>query len=162
MDQKPFDQTLCDEHDELAKQQLIAILKDVYDIDSYKVNVHESDGTFKDGFWDLEAIKDGKSRIFEAERKAGKFWGKTRYPFPFHFKTMDIPAPKEKNKSFAFAVISMDDNYAFIVIRSALKKHGKRKTKDTVYLKDEKFMTIEAKHGKFFKKVNGKWIRWQL
>ena len=161
IDQKPFDQKLCDEHDEKAKQQLVSLLQDVYEIDSYDVNVHESDGTFKDGFWDLSVKKGEVTRIFEAERKTGKFWGKTISNWPFHYSTMDIPARKEKNKAYAFAVISMDDDYAFIVKRSALKAHGKRKRKDTKYRKNEKFMTIDVKHGMFYAKEDGKWRRWQ-
>lgn len=161
---KPYSPALGLKYDSIGKKVVAEILHDVYKVESISENSGEADKSFKDGFWDLVAIRDQKTLYFEAEVKDAKFWnGSSLYPFKYN--TIHIPARKLKNKSDVFCLVSSNEDLSFWVKRKDIEKSGKvvykHTEKDGKTLTDnEPFIEIGLNHGQFYEKIDERWQKW--
>ena len=156
---KSFDQSLCDANDAPAKKHTIELMRDIIGAELLEEN--KSEGTRGCEYWDLKFIKNGVVMITESEIKDSKWWG-DQYgnSTPFKYDSMDIPARKLKNISKIFFIIISSYDYAFCVLRETLDILGEPKKKKTIYEPNGgDYISIDIKHGKFYKKIDGKWNR---
>ena len=153
MRNKRYDKNLGDKYDGPGKNLSIEIMHDVLNAELLKTNKEEDLATFKDGFWDLKFIKNGKEIIVESEMKNEKWWGFDYGSPPFKYKEMDIPFRKAKNKAGLHIVISTCKNLAFMLLRKHMdqefEKKGNPTFKPTIYAENEPFFRTPVSRGKF-------------
>jgi hypothetical protein len=146
------------------------IMRDIYGAVFVGENFHESDGTFKEGFWDLEfRMPDGTICIVEAEIKdvENKGWWGERHTIvtdhPFQYATVNIPHRKIKCKADIHALANPQHTYGFLVTREKIDASGKPIMKKTKQMPNgEPFFDVPCEFGQFCHKVNGKWALWKL
>ena len=155
---KEFSRELYSRYDKLAKVIADEIMVSCFGAKLRRENIEEGK-TYREGCWDLEYEKNGKTKLIESEIKDKKFFNvpSSCKKGLFRFKTLDIPSRKIKNKADYFFIISSGEDIAIGILKSKLDKFSEKITKDTIYVKNESFIRVNLEFCDFFIKENNKW-----